>query len=243
MPLKDWGLKQTWDEAYSIGAEGDTGHSGSRPEVKLNYHRAVMWPYCQNRAVGISQSLGWTPPGPTIVIVGAGFGWTAEALEQMGFTRVVALDISTYIQGNKDATEEADIDAKITGVGLNPSAGEGLALKQRLHDGGPRARASRGVRNEDGAGGASRNRIRQALGLTGAQDVDWGVSESVLESLTDAEAQQASSVAHQFCTAVAHYVVTTREGNHPGYNWHSGVEWKALIPFDVFIEAGTFQVF
>ena len=42
VPLKDWNLPATWDAAYSIGAEGDTGHSGSRPEVKLGYHRRTI---------------------------------------------------------------------------------------------------------------------------------------------------------------------------------------------------------
>ena len=242
MPLRDWNLKATWDAAYSIGAEGDVGHSGSRPEVKLHYHRRVMGPVCQTRAVGIAQALGWVAPGPSLIIVGAGFGWTAEALEQMGFTRVLSLDISQYVQGNKDGTEEAEIDAEIVGVGLTPGIGEGQALKQRLFDGGVRSRATRGVLNEDGAGGASRGRIRQALGLAGNQQANWGLSESVLESLTDAEAVNASGIAHQYCTNVAHYVVTLREGNQPGYNWKSLADWKLLIPIDSFIEAGTFRV-
>ena len=240
-PLKDWNDPATWDAAYSIGAEGDTGHPASRQEVKLGYHRAAMLPYCQTRAVGIAQALGWTPPGPIIIFVGAGFGWTAEVLEGMGYTRVLALDISTYVQANKAGTEEAEINGRIAAAGLDPASGPGLALKGRLHDGGPRSRASRGVLNEDGAGGQSRGRIRQALGLAGNQKADWGVSESVLESLTDAEAVQASSVAHDFCTSVAHYVVTLREGNHPGYNWKTLAEWKAVLPGDMFIEAGTFR--
>ena len=242
MPLKDWNLQATWDAAYSIGAEGDTGHSGSRAEVKLGYHRAAMLPYCRNRAVGIAQALGWTPPGPSIVLVGAGFGWTAEALEALGYTRVLALDVSQYVQAMKGGTEAADVDARIVAVGLDPAAGPGQALKQRLVDGGPRVRATRGVLNEDGAGGASRGRIRQALGLAGNQKADWGVSESVLESLTNAEAAGAASIAHEFCVAVAHYVVTTRDGNQPGYNWQTLAEWKLLIPADTFIEAGTFRV-
>ena len=242
MPLKDWNLQATWDAAYSIGAEGDTGHPSTRAEVKLGYHRAAMLPYCRMRAAGITQALGWTPPGPSIILVGAGFGWTAEALEALGYTRVLSLDVSTYVQGTKAGTEATEVDARIVGVGLDPAAGEGAALRARFLDGGARARASRGVLNEDGNSGQSRGRIRQALGLAGNQKADWGVSESVLESLTDAEAQQASSIAHQYCTQVAHYVVTLREGNHPGYNWKTLEAWKTLIPADAFIEAGTFRV-
>ena len=57
MPLKDWNLQATWDAAYSIGAEGNTGHPSTRAEVKLGYHRAAMLPYCRNRSVGIAQAL------------------------------------------------------------------------------------------------------------------------------------------------------------------------------------------
>ena len=242
MPFKDWNLKATWDAAYSIGAEGDTGHPNTRAEVRLNYHRKAMLPVCQARAAGIAQALGWSAPGPSIIIVGAGFGWTAEALEAMGFTRVLGLDVSSYIQSNKGGTEETEIDAKIVAVGLDPATGEGQTIKGRLFDGSVRTRAGRGVLNEGGVGGASRGRIRQALGLAGNEDADWGLSESVLESLTDAEATSASSVAHQFCTNVAHYIVTLRDGNQPGYNWKSLEDWKLLIPTDTFIEAGTHRM-
>ena len=242
MPLKDWSLPQTWDEAYSIGAEGDMGHPSNRREVKLGYHRAVMLPYCRKRAAGIARALTWTPPGPTIVIIGAGFGWTAECLEALGLTRVGALDISQYIQANKSGTEEVEVSARIAAVGLDPTQGPGFFLKNRFVDGGSRARASRGVWNENGATDNSRIRIRQALGLSASDMIIWGLSESVLESLTDVEAQEVSSIAHQYCENVAHYVVTLREGNQPGYNWKSLKEWKTLLPTDTFIEAGTFRV-
>ena len=86
-PLKDWNDKTTWDEAYYKGAEGDTGHPSTRPEVKLHYVRYVQYLWAANRAQGIANALGWTPPGSTIAIVGAGYGWTVEALEQMGYDR------------------------------------------------------------------------------------------------------------------------------------------------------------
>lgn len=235
MPRKDWDLKATWDEAYNFGAEGLWGHPNTRPEVRLHYCRGIKRPDADIRADRLATALGWISPGPTIVIVGAGFGWTVEALEDLGFDRVVGLDLSTYINDNHNGTEEAEIDAEISVVGLDPSTGRGAEIKTRFFDGGPRGRSSRGVKNESGLTGGSRNRIRQALGLSGGQDIDWAVSESVLESLDDSEAVQVSNVAHNYATNVAHIVYTPRSGQHEGYNWKTLEDWKLLLPNDTFI--------
>lgn len=242
MPLKDWDLKSTWDEAYSFGAEGEWGHPNTRPEVRLHYHRGIKRPDADIHASRLITALGWTAPGPAIAIVGAGFGWTVEALEDLGFDRVVGLDISTYVHSNHNSTEESEIDAEIDAVGLDPATGRGAEIKTRFFDGGPRGRSSRGIKNEDGGNGGSRGRIKSALGLSGSQDVDWAVSESILESLDDSEAVQASSIAHNYATNVAHIVFTLSPGNHEGYNWKTLEDWKALLPADTFVDGGTYRV-
>ncbi len=242
MPLKDWNLKSTWDEAYDFGAEGLWGHPNTRDEVRLHYCRGIKRPDANIRASRLATALGWMPPGPTIVIIGAGFGWTVEALEDLGFDRVVGLDISTYINDNHDSTEEAEINTEISAVGLNPAIGRGAEIKARFFDGGTRGRSSRGIKNEDGRTGGSRGRIKQALGLTGGQDVDWAVSESVLESLDDSEAVQASNLAHNYAITIAHGVFTPNAGAHAGFNWKTLEAWKSLLPNDTFIELNTYNV-
>jgi hypothetical protein len=238
MPLKTWDNKQDWDAAYLKGAEERWGHPATRPEVKLHYCRAVQMPWSRSRATRLVAALGWQPTD-RIVLVGAGFGWTAEALEELGFTSVVGCDVSRYVQDNKALSEEQEVDAAISAVGLNPSAGEGAALKAKLYDGGARTRASRGVLNEGLATPGSRRKIATALG----GDPDWGLSESVLESLTDAEAQDISARVHSWTSAtIAHFVVTLGGNQDPGYNWKTLEDWKALLPSDTFIEAGSFRV-
>lgn len=248
MPLKDWDLKSQWDTSYSFGAEGDVGHPNTRAEVRLHYNRAVKWESAQAHAVSLAAALGLTPPGPTILIIGAGFGWTAEALEGLGFLTVVGTDTSTHIQNNKDSNEDAEIDAEIALVGLDPASGEGLDIKNRLiaRGGGTgnRSRNSRGVLDEAGQNGGSRGRIKQALGLQGNETIQQVISEAVIESLSDAEALDGSSDAHIIGDAVAHFVYTLRpSGNQEaGFNWKTLEDWKALIPGDTFVEAGSYRV-
>ena len=240
MPLKTWNTKADFDAAYSIGAEPE-GHPNTRAEVKLNYQRAVMLPLCRQRALGIAGAMGWTAPGPVMVIVGAGFSWLAEAFEEMGFTRVVGIDVSSYIQSVKSTTEEIDIDAAITATGLNPANGEGATIKSRLFDGGVRTRASRGVLNQTGSTQQSRNAVRSALGLSGNTQPDVLLTESVIESLTDAEFINDSTRLKAWVPLLVHYVVTLRDGNQPGYNWKTLEQWSALAPLDIFIEAGSYR--
>lgn len=245
MPLKDWDQKATWDSAYNFGTEELWGYpSSTRDEVRLHYHRGVKRPDADLHASRLVAALGWSPPGPTILLIGAGFGWTTEALEGLGFDRVVGIDVSTYIQDNHDGTEEAEIDAEIAAVGLDPATGRGAEIKARFFDGGNRGRSSRGVLNEDAKTGGSRGRIKQALGLSGNDRIDWAVSESVIESLTDTEAQEGSSDLHRIADNVGHFLWPLRPGKnqHAGFNWKLLEDWKLLIPADTFVEAQTYRV-
>lgn len=243
MPFKDFNFKQAFDESYDIGAESGERPS-TRPEIRLGYSRAVLYPLAQTRASGIASVMGWTAPGPTLVVAGAGYGWLAEAFEELGFTRVVGFDTSTYIQSTKNTDESADIDAAIQAVGLDPTQGEGLSKRnQLLGPGGPRAKASRGVLSEDARSNNSRVAIRQALGLSGNQTPDFALTETLLEGLTDVEILDYMTVLANWGPVFVHYVVTTRPGQTPGeFNWKTLTEWKALLPTHTFIEAGTYNI-
>ena len=256
-PFKDWNDKTTWDEAYYKGAEGDTGHPSTRREVKLHYVRYIQYLWAANRAQGIANALGWTPPGSTIAIVGAGYGWTVEALEQMGYDRVVALDVSNWIQDEQDLTDEQEINDAIIATGLDPSVGDGAILKARFYDGsttpgsrmgGKKGRTGRGVKSEDGRTPGSRNKIRQSLDLSNQENVEWGVSESVLESLTDQEALDETAFYREFADTIAHFVFTIKDGQDSGYNWKTLEGWRELFDStpessgDLFIEAGSYRV-
>lgn len=180
-------------------------------------------------------------PAVRVILVGAGFSWTAEAFEDFGFTNVVGIDTGTYVQANKDTSEEAEIDAAITAIGLDPTTGPGKKFKDRSHKPGNRSRASRGVLNEDLKTGGSRNRVKQAIN----NGVDCVLTEELVNNYTDAEIVDISNTyLHHSAldgAMVVHYVTTTRPGNAVNLNWKTLEEWAALLPLDVFIESGTFR--
>lgn len=231
MPLKTWNTKADWDAAYGRMVE-TWGHPGGRPGLSLNYHRAAFAQSRFDRAAQIAALLGWTAPGPVLVVYGAGFGWLAEGFERIGFTRVVGTDTSTYIQATRLQTEEADIDAALNVTGV--TGAERTTLKGMVYDGGVRDRTSRGVLNEDGLTGRSRNNIRASLGLSGNQQPDWVLTDSVLESLADAEAVSLASSLRGWVPALIHGIVPllTEASQDPGFNWKAPGQWKTLLTAD-----------
>lgn len=248
MPYKEYNTKADYDSEYSIGVEGLWGHS-NRPEIRLHYSRIILYPHAVARAQGIATAMGWTVPGPTLVVVGAGFSWLAEAFEGIGFTRVVGIDVSPYIQADKDVDALTDLDAEIIGVGLDPASGEGLSRKNQIitaygYTPGNKTRASRGCLNEHGKTQQSRNQIRQALGLSGNQQPDWLLTENVIERMFDSEIVQDSNDLKAWVPNLAHYVQTVDASHPDGPDWNAKTlaQWKTLLPNDTIIEAGTFQV-
>lgn len=243
MPLLDYSVWATWQLLYDLQATPE------RVDIRLSYHRAVLFnSLARTEADMYVAKLGWQPSW-RIGIVGCGFGWTVEHLEQRyGFSNIIGIDVSQFIQTNKSGTEEADINAAIAAVGLSPTVGEGASIKARIFDGGPRSRASRSILNENGNTNQSRNRIRQALG--GNTNFDVGLSEDVLEALTDVECIQASGFMHQYCDQVQHLVslatpeqVARMDPAIQGANWKATLAaWKTLLPNDTFMAAGTYEV-
>ena len=241
MPFLDYNLWATWQALYDLDAEPYQTTPG-RGHVRLSYHRAVLGPgkpLTAGNAQAYIDKLGWTP-AKKIAALGCGFGWTIEELvTQHGFSagNLVGADVSTFIQTNKGGTEEADINAAITAVGLSPLVGEGATVKGRLFDGGPRSRVT--VLNEDGRTPQSRTRLRQAL-TSGTFDIAF--SEDVLGNLTDAEAAAFSAILHQIAPAVQHLVTMISDGVVAAGNWKTIEQWKALLPNDTFLSAGDYRV-
>jgi hypothetical protein len=203
--------------------------------MRLGYHRSVLlMTMFEDRALHVPQAAGWTT-ATRVAVIGAGFAWFIERMNAHGYNNLIGVDTSSFIQGKKSQTEEADINAAITAVGLIPSAGEGQAVKAKLFDGGPRSRVT--VLNEDGRNNASRNRIRNALG-----SVDIVYTENVMEALTDAEATQLATLLRNLAPCV-HLLSVRNPGNVSGLlNWHSLAEWKAVLSPDKVIDDSTYAV-
>lgn len=238
MPLKAYDTKQAFDDEYDLGAEN--GHPNTRPEVRLKYNRAVLFSEAQVRAAKFIELLN-IQTTDTVLILGAGFGWTVEAMEQAGIVDVVGVDTSPYINAAATSTEEADIDNAITAVGLDPTVGEGATIKATLFDGGNISRTSKGIKNEDLNSGQSRNRLRQALGN---QPPDIAITEHLIESLTDQEVTDLTARVTAFAPAIriAHFVITTNVSDRTDLNMKTLDQWKLLLPTATIIEEGTWRI-
>lgn len=240
MPRKTYNSKADFDADYEVGAEPN-GHPGNRAEIRLNYNRAAFLPYATFRAQKLVDIFAW-PLDTNILIVGAGYGWTAEVLETVhGYTNIVTTDTSPHVQSTQDSSEESEIDAAITAVGLDPASGEGLAKKNLLHTPGNRRRHSRDVKDESLSNNGSRNRIRNILG-----SMDVAISEDLAATLEDAEVIQAADWIDKVDTGqqVIHLTSTLQANNtqDPIFNWKTLADWKALVPTQTWVSLQTWEV-
>lgn len=223
----EW-TKEMFDLAYEFNAE-PMGHPNTRPGIRLHYNRYSMYPILVQRAQRFVDVLGLTLED-NILIVGAGFGWTVEALAGMGYN-VIGTDISSYIFDNKDLSEDSEIAAAIQAVGLDPAQGEGAVHFNRLRGDGVRTRGN--VLNEDSSNNASRNRVKRALG-----DVTVAITEDLVTSLSDAECAQLQSAIEAYGAGVrvAHYLTEFANPNPPfNFNSKSIEDWKLLFPTSTII--------
>lgn len=228
--------KELYDLAYASDAEPD-GHPNTRPGIRLHYNRYVMYPEMLRRAQQLVQILGLTQ-SDRILIVGCGFGWTAEALAGMGYT-VVGTDVSPYIQSNKDLSEDTDISSAITAVGLNPSSGEGLTHFNRLKGDGIRTKVQ--VLNEDSMSNPSRNRVKNILG----SDPTVAITEDLVTSLSDNECAALQNAIVKYATGIrtVHFLTEFANPNAPFFfNSKSIEDWKLVFPTSTVIAAGSYRV-
>lgn len=235
MPFRSWATKADWESAYDVSAE-PWGHPNTRAEVRLSYHRAVFMPWFRWAMPKLVAALSLKTTD-RIALIGCGFGWGIEVLGEMGFASVVGTDTSAYIQASKGSTEEADINAKIVGVGLDPARGAGAELKAKLWDGGTRSRVASRILNEDLASVQSRRRLRDFLA-----GLDWIITEGVVESLTDTEAKTLSTRAHQVTDAqIAHRITVPATAGT--YNPKTTLaEWNSVLPNDICVGIPTWEV-
>ena len=239
MPGVDWDDPAFWDQMYEAGAE-PWGHVNTRDEVRVHYHRCVQIQQARWIASHVVPLLGWTAAS-RVACLGCGFGWLMEALEELGITQTIGVDLSSYIQGRKALPEDDDLKTYISAVGLNPLTGEGLTLLNTLRGDGTRAKKAALVTTHDISGATGRKAIRDFLG-GGGFDI---FTEDLVTSLTDAECVQYSGYAHTGnfgANRVIHLVTPAQPGNWGPFNWKTLAQWKALLPNDYFISVNTFEM-
>jgi hypothetical protein len=225
--------KALFDAAYQLNAEPD-GHPNTRAAIMLHYNRYVLAPEQLRRAQFFIQQFNLTA-ADSVLDVGCGFGWTVEALNNLGIP-TIGTDVSAYIQGNKSLNEDSDIDAAIRAVGLDPTNGEGLGHFNRLRGGGVRTTAT--VLNEDSSTNASRNRVKNAA-LSG--NFTLIITEDLVTSLTDSECAvlQSNIVKYGATIRICHFLTEFANPNAPFFfNSKSLADWKLLFPTATIIADG-----
>lgn len=213
--------KADYDLNYDIGAEGEWGYPNTRAEVRLHYNWGIMQPLQQKWWANLVPLLGITA-ADRVCVIGAGFGWGVEALlaEAPGVT-AIGIDISDYINAEKGTDEDADLDAAITAVGLDPATDRGAQIKTRFRRDGPRAKVT--ILQEDLSNNGSRNRVRNAIG---GLDPTWIITEDTVQTMPDAELTQYTGYANDFTGAqVVHFL--SGPGGAP---WRTPAQLLALSP-------------
>lgn len=180
--------KAKYDANYRLRVEhympGGAPGPNDRPQVLLHYHKFWMQPLLANRWA-VLQSVLNIQSSDFVCVVGAGFAWGVEAIIAESGATVIGIDLSDYIDTEQDKTEELELRAEVSLVGLDPDTGRGLEIMNFVFDGQPRSNVV--VLKNDAASGPQRQAIRQALGgnwpsVVIAEDVitdDWTDSEIV----------------------------------------------------------------
>jgi hypothetical protein len=148
----------------------------------------------------------------SIAIIGAGYGWGAEALKAAlpGLT-IAAVDTGGFVQDTKNVTETADIQAKMTDFGLNILMPEWSAMLGEYDDGGTKSRIT--IESSDISKSGDIDNLRRDYHGGSNIKFDWAISEQVLPWITDAEAVTLDADMVSLATNVAHYTSTYESKN------------------------------
>jgi len=158
--------KADYDANYRTQIErrmpgGGPPPSAGRQAVRIHYHKWAIRPMLADMWA-IMQPILNIGSADHVCVVGAGFGWGVEAIIAETGATTVGIDISQYIADEQSSTEEAEIRAEITAVGLDPDVGRGAEILAFASDGLPRSSVI--VLNNGASTGPQRQEIRTALG-------------------------------------------------------------------------------
>ncbi len=166
----------------------------------LHYDRRWLFDTDSRQSADNIETIFGPLAGLRIVVVGSGFGWSVEHLVGRGYN-AIGVDTSPYIQAEKQDTD----------------LGGGTYTQAVILD-------------EDSSTGASRGRVRQALGGW----PDLVVTEDIFGSFTDTELlvgldhidsyRDPKVVAHLVTPLVAKAAL-----RFPTWNWKPSVDWRAFL--------------
>lgn len=242
------------------------------PSVMLNYQKAGrdLANFTASEALSFIAALN-LQPSSNVLLIGSGFGWTSERLKAfvpgMGVT---STDTSGWVQSVKGTDERGDIEAALDDardpVFYDTIVGVQGALRDDFMswlDMG--VRATEVLIEEDSLSNRSRQQIKKAT----TSAFTHIITASVLPWLWDDEVANLSDALHQLegTARVVHYLNTYsdtgggKDEPNPMLNWkrlddatpvdskltdqakYIESDWRAVLPNDEFILAGTNKVF
>jgi len=174
------------------------------------------------------------PPG-TLLVVGGGFGWSAEKYEELGF-EVHLIDTSPHIQGAKGTSEASEIRAAVVAAGIDPDAGEGAAFLSSMlrPDTLGNARSKKNAEDENLSNNGSRKRVR---GLFASGQIDFVLTEEVISTLTDSDLVTVLGWINSTGHAGTTYVHFTTPLDPIASFQDPRLTWKTMAGWRIFLDA------
>jgi hypothetical protein len=115
--MASWQERSAFDRFYDVDGE-PWGRVKGRRGIRLHYHDFRIGRPQRQRGKKIAQALK-LKANQAIMIVGAGFNWSGEGLQNLGI-EVVGTDTSDYILANLAETEESELRNCCHAVGVDP---------------------------------------------------------------------------------------------------------------------------
>lgn len=222
--------KSDYDSLYSIRVRiwNESMQAYIRSPIRLHYHRHVMQDIVRAHWDYLVPELSLSSTD-RVVVVGSGFGWGVERLEELTSCLAVGVDISDYIHGAKASTEEAEVIAAIIESGYDPATGEGLAVMNAVLS-EPRNKSK--IINESMYSTKSRNAVKRELGN---QLPTWIITEDMISDFSDADILEWKGHVDKLGVPICHIV---RESF--GLNPKTLEEWNALTGHTV-VSVGSYR--
>ncbi len=223
--------KTQYDNSYilRVPEDGSDANRGQRPKLMVHYHHHVMRGIAQWAHINCKKMFG-VPDGARVCLIGGGFGWSAEVWRSNGHT-VAVTDTSDYILGGVGSSEEQEFRDAMVASGWNPDSSIGQQYIQLMLRNEPdNSRTKETIQEEDLSTKGSRNKVRNSLG----GNIDWVITELVLESFSDVELFDIVERAHKLADGVlniGHFVSLRRDDGSqtPDLNWKTAQQWRALL--------------
>lgn len=191
--------KTDYDSLYSIRV---VLPDGRRTPIRLHYHRYVMQDIVRKHWDHLVPLLDINEDDD-VVVVGAGFGWGIERLQELSGCNAIGTDISPYVHTLKDSEETVEVMQAIIAAGYTYDDG-GIGsevLDAALME---PERCLSTILNEDMMSKASRARVIDAMDAMPS----YIITEDMLSDFTDAEVVDFATQMDTFECKVVHIVRT-----------------------------------